>query len=282
MLITGKNSYIGDSLESWLLRNNDEYYVSQTDVKGEEWRSLDFSEIDVVCHVAGIAHIKERSKNAMLFYEINRDLAYEVAIKAKAEGVAQFIYISSMSIYGKNSGMITRNTVPRPRSHYGKSKYEAEKLLESLADNHFLVAILRPPMVYGKGCKGNYRFLSRLAGHLPVFPDFPNSRSAIYIDNLCMYIQEIIHNCRAGTYHPQNLEYICTSEIVFMIAKLRGRKIVPFRMLNNLIRLIKIGSIEKAFGSLTYDFDITNNENVSRHDFIGLDESLYAIENDNN
>src|SRR5690606_7124221 len=117
----------------------------------------------VVIHVAGIAHVKETKENADLYYKVNRDLAFEVAKKAKNEGVKQFIFLSSMSVYGIETGIIKINTPTNPKTNYGRSKLEAEELISSIESDSFKVAILRPPMIYGKGCKGNYIRLANLA-----------------------------------------------------------------------------------------------------------------------
>src|SRR5690554_6731837 len=110
VLITGQNSYIGTSVERWLLRDPDKYKVDTIDMKDGSWKEKDFSQYDVVFHVAGIAHIKETSENQDLYYKVNRDLAYETAQKAKEDEVGQFIFLSSMSVYGLENGVIYKDT----------------------------------------------------------------------------------------------------------------------------------------------------------------------------
>src|SRR5690606_19975052 len=118
------------------------YHVETLDMKDSNWINFDFSKFDVVFHVAGIAHIKETKKNRDLYYKINRDLAVETAIKAKESGVKQFIFMSSMSVYGKITGVITKNTVPQPKTYYGKSKLESEMLIKNLTSNNFNISII--------------------------------------------------------------------------------------------------------------------------------------------
>lgn len=180
ILITGSGSYIGTSFENWLQQYGDKYTVDTVATMGGEWKDKDFSGYDTVFHVAGIAHIKETKKNAHLFYEVNRDLSYEVAKKAKAQGVRQFIYLSSMSVFGMDTGVISKDTIANPKTHYGKSKLEGEGFIAPLSGTAFKVAIIRPPMVYGKGCKGNFATLSKLARRTPLFPLIENKRSMIY------------------------------------------------------------------------------------------------------
>ncbi|WP_455759537.1 NAD-dependent epimerase/dehydratase family protein [Cloacibacillus evryensis] len=254
ILITGANSYVGASFEKWLSQWPNEYHVDTIDMIDGTWREKSFAGYDVVFHVAGIAHIKETKENAHQYYEINRDLAFETAQKAKADGVSQFIFMSSMSVYGIESGVITKNTKPSPKSHYGKSKLEAEEKISLLIDNIFALAVLRPPMIYGKGCKGNYQRLSEFAKKAPIFPDIHNERSMIYIDNLSEFIRNLIDEQTRGLFLPQNKEYVCTSELVKEIAKNHGKNIKKVYILNPLIRFFqpRIKTLNKVFGDFVY------------------------------
>lgn len=260
ILITGANSYIGTSFEKWLAPYPDKYLVDTVDMIGDAWKKKDFSRYDVVFHVAGIAHQRETKRNKDLYYKVNRDLAFETAKKAKTEGVTQFIFLSSMSVYGIDTGIITKDTPLDPNTNYGKSKLEAEKLIRSLEDDTFKVAILRPPMVYGKGCPGNYPKLARLAVTVSFFPDIDNRRSMIYIDNLCDFIRMVIEDCKDGIFVPQNSEYVKTSEMVSLIAQAHGKKIRLTKIFNPLIRVLNINIINKIFGDLVYE----EGENIYR------------------
>ena len=135
ILITGADSYIGTSVEKWLGKDPEKYQVDTVDMRTDSWKEKDFSPYDVVFHVAGIAHVKETKENQDLYYQVNRDLAYETATKAKSDGVRQFIFLSSMSVYGIDTGVIDKNTPVKPKSAYGKSKFQAEELINKLADD---------------------------------------------------------------------------------------------------------------------------------------------------
>jgi UDP-glucose 4-epimerase len=261
ILITGADSYIGTNVERWLMREPDTYQVDIIDMIDGSWREKDFSGYDVVFHVAGIAHVKETRKNGNLFYVVNRNLAIEVAQKAKSVGVLQFIFLSSMSVYGKDTGVITKDTVPKPKSSYGKSKLEAEEEIKSLADEKFIVAILRPPMIYGPGSKGNFPKLVALAKKTPIFPAYHNQRSMLYIDNLCEFVRLVIDNEKQGVFWPQNREYVDTCEVVRQVAEEAGHKIWITRVLNPFVFLgsLFIPTISKVFGTLVYQKDMTNN-----------------------
>jgi UDP-glucose 4-epimerase len=212
-----------------------------------------------VFHVAGIAHQKETKENASLYYKVNRDLAIETAQKAKADGVFQFVFLSSMSVYGVDTGVIDKTSVPSPKSNYGKSKYQAEEEIKKLQSDKFKVCILRPPMVYGDGCKGNYQSLVKFAEKLPFFPNYKNCRSMISIENLSVAVYEYITRGLNGIFTPQDGKYVCTSEMVSDIAEKMGKKIKLTKLLNPLVFIAtKITTKgRKAFGSLIYkEFDI--------------------------
>lgn len=255
ILITGANSYIGTCFAAYMGQWQDTYQVDTVDMLGESWREKDFSSYDCLFHVAGIAHVKETSENEHLYYEVNRDLALATAQKAKESGVKQFVFLSSMSVYGLMEGAITRDTPTAPTSHYGKSKLQAEEGMRKLESDTFSVTILRPPMVYGEGCKGNYQMLVKLAKALPVFPDYHNQRSMIHIDRLCAVVKEAIDNPRSGLILPQDETYVCTCQMVQQIAQSMGKKMHLTKALNPLVSIAKRFTApgKKAFGSLYYD-----------------------------
>lgn len=259
ILITGANSYIGMSFENWLCQWPDKYSVETIDMLDDSWREKSFADYDVVFHVAGIVHKKETKKNENLYYSINRDLACEVAEKAKNDSVRQFIFLSSMSVYGIETGVIDKNTPVKPKSAYAKSKSQAEELINKLADDSFTVTILRPPMVYGKGCKGNYPRLARLALKTPIFPLVDNKRSMIYIDNLSEFVKQICDNTCGGLFFPQNSEYVNTSEMVRLIAEAHGKKIIMTKLFDPILRLLNIGILNKVFCNLVYAQSIADN-----------------------
>jgi UDP-glucose 4-epimerase len=256
ILITGKDSYIGTSLEKWLSQWPDKYTVDTVDMISDSWKEKDFSKYDVVFHVAGIAHVSSDPKLKNLYYKVNRDLTIATARKAKNEGVQQFIFMSSIIVYGDSpsNGVIDRNTVPKPSNFYGDSKLQAEEGIKPLENESFKIVILRPPMIYGKGSKGNYPRLAKLARKVPVFPDIDNQRSMLHIDNLCEFIKLMIDNKESGLFFPQNKEYVKTSEMVRLIAEVHGKKIRLTKVFNPFIKLMyRIGTVNKVFGNMVYD-----------------------------
>ncbi|EOE6376076.1 NAD-dependent epimerase/dehydratase family protein [Enterococcus faecium] len=275
ILITGANSYIGTSFKKWMTQFQDEYQIDTLSVRGDAWREHDFSGYDTVFHVAGIAHAdvsKVSEETKQLYYAVNRDLAIETAKKYKQDlsgKKGQFIYMSSIIIYGEETNInkkrvITPDTKPNPSNFYGDSKLQAEIGLQPLDDDTFHVAILRPPMIYGPGSKGNYQQLVKLANKLPIFPDVKNERSMLHIDKLSEFIKERIDAQDSGVFFPQNDQYVRTSHMVRDIAQENGKKIYLFSYMNCAIRLLgyvpgKIGRLtNKAFGNLVYEREDIN------------------------
>lgn len=267
ILITGANSYIGQSVERHLNRWPETYQVDTVDMIGDGWREQSFRGYDAVLHVAGIVHqekTKQDPAKEALYDRVNHRLPIEVAEKAKTEGVGQFLFLSSASVYGLTAPVgkvttITADTPLNPTDHYGISKKKAEEGLMPLAEDGFRIAILRPPMIYGKGCKGNYVTLSKLAKKLPVFPRVNNQRSMLYIENLAEFIRLLIDDGAEGIFCPQNEEYVNTSDLVNRIAHAHGRDILLVKGFTWALKLLSLVSAlpDKAFGSLCYDFALS-------------------------
>lgn len=284
ILITGTNSFIGTSFEKWVVQWSDKYTVDTIDMIDGSWKGKDFSGYDVVFHVAGIAHVSADPKMEDLYYKVNRDLTIEVAEKSKNDGVGQFIFMSSIIVYGDSSNInqkrvIDQNTVPKPTNFYGESKLQAEKGIKALESEEFQIVVLRPPMIYGKGSKGNYPILSTYAQKLPIFPDIDNQRSMIHIDNLCEFIRLMIDNNERGLFFPQNEEYVKTTEMVRLIAESHCKKIRLTNIFNPLLRLMGcfIGVVNKAFGNLVYEKSMSDYKYNYR--IRNLQESIIATEN---
>lgn len=276
VLITGANSYTGVSFENYV----HEYYSSElsidtVDMIDGRWRDKDFSSYDVVYHVAGLAHadignVSDEVKAK--YYAINTDLAIETANKAKEDGVKQFVFMSSAIVYGDSAPYgktkrITADTEPTPANFYGDSKWRADKGVRELANDNYIVSVLRPPMIYGKNSKGNFPTLAKMAKKLPVFPDVQNERSLLYIENLCEFLCQIMIRGEGGTFWPQNAEYTRTSEMVKAIAEVSNHKIYVSRAWNWVVNIAAAipgktrGLANKAFGNLSYE------QSMSQYDF---------------
>lgn len=290
VLITGANSYIGESVEKWLNNSDNEYEIDTLDMLDPNWKERDFSKYDTVFHVAGIAHadvgnVSEDVKQK--YYQVNTDLTLEVANKAKEARVKQFIFMSSMIVYsGCDTKHIIKDTKPKAENFYGDSKLQADLKLQEMNDVSFKVVVVRPPMIYGKGSKGNYPQLAKLATKLPIFPIVDNKRSMLHIDNLCEFIRLMIDNEESGVFFPQNNEYTNTSDMVQMIANVKGHRIVMLPGTSLAIKLLekvpgKMGGLaSKAFGDSYYDMDMSKYEN--EYVVNNLKESIICSEKSQN
>lgn len=283
VLITGAGSYIGESFAAYASAHYPNLAIDVVDMINDSWRDYNFSGYDAVLHVAGIAHadvgkVDEATKKK--YYAVNRDLALEAAQKAKNGGVFQFIYMSSMIIYGDSAPygtekVIDEHTMPSPGNFYGDSKWQADKGVRELGDSHFHVAVLRPPMIYGKETKGNYPVLSKLAKALPFFPDVENQRSMLYIDNLCEFLCLLVLSGEGGIYFPQNPEYTKTSDMAETIGKAAERPVKIAKLLNPAVKIAshvpgRVSKIvNKAFGNSVY------NQGLST--YTGLDYQIYDL-----
>lgn len=286
ILITGANSYVGMAVEKWLVQFGDRYKIDTLDMLEDAWKYTDFSKYDVVYHVAGIAHAdvgKVTEEQKQLYYKINTELTLEVAKKAKEAGVKQFIFMSSMIVYsGCNEKIITKQTEPKPLNFYGDSKWQADQQLQKLNSETFKVVVLRPPMIYGKDSKGNYPELAKLASKLPIFPIVKNRRSMLHIDNLCQFVKLMIDNKESGVFFPQNAEYTNTSDMVQMIANVKGHCIIMVPGMNWAVKLLalvpgKIGGLAtKAFGDSAYEMNMSEYKEEYRVN--SLMKSIYLTE----
>ena len=308
ILITGAHSYVGEQVEKYLEEYNKKifefssekkrYIVETISLYGEEWKKKDFSYYDVVFHVAGIAHqdddttIKKKSSCAIgsktredeqgtKYYAINRDLAIACAKKAKAEGVKQFIFMSSMIVYsGLEEDCITFKTPIRAKNYYGDSKLQADLAIQALQSDKFDVVILRPPMIYGKGCKGNFPKMVKLAPILPVYPIVGNRRSMLYIENLAEFVRLMIENRERGVFFPQNKEYVDTGVMIREIARVHHCKLlpgfkIPLKLMQNLPG--KLGKLSrKAFSSFYYQQECSKYKD--NYQIFSLEESIRKIE----
>jgi len=277
VLIAGANSYIGESFKNYCAENYPNIGCSAIDTVDERWRDSSFDGFDTVFHVAGIAHAdvgKASEDKKKKYYVVNTDLAIEMAEKAKNDRVPQFIFMSSMIVYG-GVEYIDEHTIPAPTNFYGDSKWRADKGVRELADENFHVAVVRSPMVYGKGCKGNYPTLAKIAKKTPIFPKYKNKRSMLYIENLCEFVALLILSGEGGIYFPQNNSFSNTGKIVRLIGEMEESPVYLTKLLSPAVGVAlrirgKVSSLaRKAFGSCYYDQDL------SRYD--GLDYQLFDL-----
>jgi len=284
LLITGSGSFVGNAVRAHLAGNPD-FSVTMLSVRGDEWRDHDFSRYDAVLHAAGIAHVMTDDSMDAEYDAVNHRLTAEIARAAKNAGVKQFVFLSSMIVYGAAAPVgrrrtITADTVPAPVNAYGKSKLDAENALRALEDESFRVAVLRPPMIYGPGCRGNYNTLVKLARKLPVFPEFVNRRSMLYVENLAELARLILMNGDRGVFHPQDEAPRSVSEIVREVCAAHGRRMPMLRALAPMVRLAGgVGMVRRAFGDMVYDPAMS--EYSENYRIVGFSEAIRRTEEAN-
>lgn len=259
VLVTGEKSYAGTQFANRMYELNKEWKIDFISVRDSTWKDKDFNNYEAIYHVAGIVHQKETTDNKDLYYKVNRDLTYQLALKAKEEGVKSFVFLSTMAIYGLigrigRETIITKDTIPSPTSHYGKSNLEAEELLETLQSPNFKISILRIPMIYGPNCPGNYKSLSKIIKRIPVFPEIKNRRSMIFIDHLSDIVAYIIEKKLTGIFLIKNPDDVETLEMVQEIRKFHGKKTFKSRLFGVFIKRFgnSFNISRKIFGTVYY------------------------------
>lgn len=264
ILIIGKNSYIGNHIEEWLTQFG--HTVTQLDVLTDVWKSFDYSAFEAIVHVAGIVHRPDCS-DWELYKRVNADMPFEIAKKAKNQGVKQYIYFSTMGVYEITKelrpSVVLKDTqlVGNDGSMYSKSKLMAEKALNELHDGTFSVAIVRPPSVYGKGCKGGYiTGFTKIARMLPVFPRAYEhvKQSFIYIDNLSECVRLIAENHLSGVFCPQDDEIPNANRLFAVICQCLGKKYRSSKLLGFVLKLFSfVPLVKKAYGGIEYDRSVS-------------------------
>ena len=281
ILITGVGSYVGESVRKYIFAKEPSYQIDAVDTMGDNWKKADYSQYDVVFHVAGIAHVNADPKMEPLYYKVNRDLTIEVAKHAKASGVKQFIFMSSQIVFHESQSLkaevLTRETKPAPNGFYGDSKLQAENGLHELESEDFKVCILRPCMIYGPNAKGNFPRLAKLATKTLVFPAWHNKRSMLYIDNLAEFVLQAIERELSGTFYPQNRELVDTVEIIRYFAKAAGHKVWITKLLNPFVWLgsFVLQPINKMFATYYYDPEMSKME--FDYQLVSFEESLGRV-----
>lgn len=281
VLITGAGSYVGESVRKYILSTSSDFEIDAVDTMGDNWKKVDYSNYDVVYHVAGIAHVNADPKMEPLYYKVNRDLTIEVAKHAKAAGVKQFIFMSSQIVFHESqslqSEILTKDTTENPNGFYGDSKLQAENGLHQLECPIFRVCILRPPMIYGPNSKGNFPRLAALASKVPFFPAYHNKRSMLYIDNLAEFVKQVILKGMRGTFYPQNREQSDTVEIIRFFAKDSGHKVWITSLLNPFVFFCSLflQPINKMFATYYYDPEMSKAD--FNYQLVSLEESLKKV-----
>ena len=283
VLITGAGSYVGESARKYILAKDSSFQIDTVDTMGDNWKKADYSQYEVVFHVAGIAHVNADPKMEPLYYKVNRDLTIEVARHAQEAGMKQFIFMSSQIVFHESQSlkteMLTAETKPNPNGFYGDSKLQAENGLKALRaeGGEMKICILRPCMIYGPNAKGNFPRLAKLACKTPIFPAWHNKRSMLYIDNLAEFVLQAMERELEGTFYPQNRELADTVEIIRFFSREAGHKVWITKLFNPFVWLgsFVLQPINKMFATYYYDPEMSRME--FDYQLVSFEESLKRV-----
>lgn len=222
-----------------------------------------FENVDTVIHLA--AHTgelgKQSSEDKNKLRIINVEITEKLARLAAASGVRRFIFLSSIKVNGEGGALhYSEQDIPSPIGDYGRSKLEAEMRLFEIASNSDLeVVIIRPPIVYGRGQRGNFHRLAKLLEFgLPLpFGGIKNKRSFCSVQNLSHFILTVIAHPKAGNqiFCVSDKASLSTSELLRLIGQGMGKSVrlfpAPVFLLKIILRLMGKKDIsDRLFSSL--------------------------------
>lgn len=280
VLVTGANGFVGWHLcremlsRGWRIRAAVRPSVQLPDgvevaviddIDGDtDWTSA-LCGIDAVVHLAARVHVmKDAAADPLASYlKVNLHGTENLALQAAHAGVKRFVYVSSIKVNGeetRNQHSYTEQDIPAPQSLYGISKWQAELALWRIAKESGLqVAIVRPPLVYGPGVKGNfYSLMAMLEKGVPLpLAGARNIRSLVYVGNLVSVLADCTsHPAAAGkTYLVCDGEHYSTASLVKKLSAALGRSNRLFYFPATLLRIAAVtvkraDQIDKLFGAL--------------------------------
>lgn len=277
ILVTGTSGFVGQNLLPILHQNGHKIYCFKREggkcaqgcsVIDEAFLMETSEKFDAIIHLAGLAHVSNRNakKKQLNFYKSNTDLTEKLVEFAKANHIKTFINLSSIAVLtsASNTSIINDETKPNPVSDYAKSKYAAERHVQSLSNENILAISLRAPLIIGANAKGNWPLLIKLAStSIPLpFNAINNERSFIGIDDLSARILCLLKNkwpvTKSGTYCVAGSPAISLPDIIVEIRSSLGKPKRLFPMPNIfwlvLQRAPVVSSIlEKIIGNLVID-----------------------------
>lgn len=261
LLITGSSGFVGTNF----IKTGGQYTIKVVDLLLEKVSDIDFKECECVLHLAALVHQMKGAPEEQ-YFRINRDLAFEVAMTAKSQGVKHFVFMSTAKVFGESTTgkqPLDEDSSCNPQDAYGRSKYEAELLIRELEDEYFKVAVVRSPLVYGAGVKANMMNLVRLVDQFSMLPlgRIRNKRSYIYIGNLIALLNRIIETKGSGIFIAGDKSSISTTELILFIAKGLNKRIVNIpipNLLINMFKLLRPDIIDRLWGSFELNNRFTN------------------------
>ena len=289
-VVTGASGFVGSSLSKSLLYSDFRVRAAVRagtptelsacsgveraivgDINATSWSSV-LTRVDCVVHCAARAHVMhETAGKALAAYRaVNVDGSRRLAEQAAAAGVRRLVYLSSIKVNGEDTApgaSFSFSDRPAPEDAYGISKWEAEQALwEISAKTGLEVVVVRPPLVYGPGAKGNLaRLLKLVRFGLPLpFSAVQNIRSLIGLDNLVdLLIRCIDHPAAAGQiFLVSDGEDLSTPDLIRHMAAAMNRSPRLFPVPISLLHLAggacgKRAEIDRLVGSLQIDISHT-------------------------
>lgn len=262
ILITGASGFVGLHAIQVFRKK---YNVDTISLKGKNPEEIELNKYEVILHLAGIAHQTKKISSGE-YESANHKLPVQLAKKANEQGVGHFIFISTVKVYGENSEQaLNENSKCTPVDAYGQSKLNAEKDLLSMNSDSFIVSVIRPALIYGKGVKGNLAKLVNLIRAVPVIP-FPlihNKRSLVYVENLLAMVDKIIEKRIPGIFLACDVNDISTTQLISAFAAELKKKpvFIPIpAFTKNLIRQFFPYKYDRLFGSFVVDSSVSNQK----------------------
>lgn len=259
LMITGASGFIGSN---FIKKYENEYNIVPVCLIKNKPEDLDYTGVDTILHLAALVHQMKGAPEEK-YFEVNTELTRRLATTAKSKGVKHFVFYSTVKVYGfdgelnNHNFILTENSPCNPNDSYGRSKYEAEKILGSLQDENFKVAMVRPPMVYGEGVKGNMLSLMKLINLLPIIPfNYDNNRrSVISTENLLYMTHLIIKNQADGVYLGTEGNPVSIKEIAESIEKGLGKRKINIKFPRHIFKLlckVKPNIMVRLYGTLAF------------------------------
>jgi UDP-glucose 4-epimerase len=264
ILLTGGNGFIGNYFQN---NYGDSYNISTFSFRNDDINKLDLKNIDTIVHLSALVHqMGGASKEA--YFKINVNNTLELAKKAKKANVKQFVFMSSVKVYGEESDTpYTETTKCEPQDDYGLSKLAAENKLKDMEDTNFTISILRTPIVYGYGVKANIENLINLVNKVPILPfsNIQNRRSMVYIGNLCHLLDTIIRQQSSGIFLAADDQALSTSKFISMISKASNKNcyLIQIPFFESLLKLAKPSFHKRLYESL----EINNQASKTKLNF---------------
>lgn len=283
LMITGASGFIGTN---FIEKYKDKYNIIRVDLLKIKPEEIEFEGIDTVLHLAALVHQMNEAPREK-YFEVNTELTKKVAEVAKKSKVKHFIFYSTVKVYGYDGDLYNHNFVLNEHSPcnpisdpYGESKWEAEKILREMESDDFIVSIIRPPMVYGKGVKGNMESLIKIVKKLPILPFnyMKNRRSFVNIDNLLYLTSLVIDKEREGIFLPLDEKSLSLKEMIEGIEeglKVKRIKIPMIQPFFWMLTRIKPNIMVRLYGSLQFD----NRETREKLEYIPLFSYEKGIKN---